>query len=365
MKVIFLTRSDYAINRGGDTIQMLSLKSELEKKDNIEIVICNEIEKLNRHVNADIIHIFNIQNPIEIKHYLDFAKTNNIKIVVSPIYWDLWHSIVVNKIENIFLARCFSKVKNIYKFFMMNFSATGYLSKNYIKIRKDIIESANIILPNSPEEMKHIIDDLNLDYLNIYQKTVVIPNAINFTKCNDSKLDVNDYVLIVGRIEKTKNQLNVIKALYNNKSIPVVIIGKKGNGKKADDYYNKVNNLALKRGNVTFIDSVEHSEIDSYFSNAKVHVLASFRESPGLVTLEALKNSCNVVVSDERYCPIKYYHLDTLANKCNPYSIASIRKAIESAFINNSCVDDDFRSFFSYENAAHMTYIEYEKLLNV
>ena len=55
--------------------------------------------------------------------------------------------------------------------------------------------------------------------------------------------------------------------------------------------------LGKKRGNTFFLGEISHDDIYPYYSKAKVHVLPSFRESPGLSTLEAAVFGVNCVVS--------------------------------------------------------------------
>ena len=82
-----------------------------------------------------------------------------------------------------------------------------------------------------------------------------------------------------------------------------------------------------------FIDEISPEEVKTYYRQAAVHVLPSFRESPGLVSLEAFYNGCEIVVSDSRFVPINYYRFNEIAHICNPFDPKSIKGAVLSALI--------------------------------
>ena len=89
--------------------------------------------------------------------------------------------------------------------------------------------------------------------------------------------------------------------------------------------------------------------------------MPSYRESPGLSTLEALWYGCEVVTSSEAFCPVKYYKFDKYAHLCNPNNIVSIKNAILEAFnTKKNTISKDYFDFFSYENVAKLTLEAYK-----
>ncbi|GJB03938.1 glycosyltransferase family 4 protein [Aeromonas caviae] len=362
MKVIFASRDDCFYKKGGDTNQILLTKKYLEKKD-VNIVVCENHSDMLEHLDADILHVFNIQTPSDIAPYVFLAKKHNIPVVLSPIYWDLWHAVIISKIKNLRIARFISNFKSFYRLFA-SICHRGYLSKQYVESRCEIINNVDFILPNSDEELVFLCKDLNLNYLDVKNKSTAVPNAIELEVSDigyNGDLNVKNYVLSVGRIEPNKNQLSIVKAMMNTPEIPIVFVGRKG-----DDitYADDVMSLSNLRGNVYFFDEVPHEKIQMFYKNAKVHVLASFRESPGLVTLEALGQGCRVVVSGHDFCPVKYYKFEGNAYICNPYSIDSIRKNILSAIsdVTPFSIGKDYFLYYSYNTSAKITYDIYNAL---
>ena len=97
---------------------------------------------------------------------------------------------------------------------------------------------------------------------------------------------------------------------------------------------------------------------------AKVNVLTSWIETPGLVSLEAAYAGCNIVVSDKG--SVRDYFRD-YAFYCKPDDTESIKRqtirAMESDF------DEDFRLLvrkeYSWAKASEQTLEGYKRVLNI
>jgi glycosyltransferase involved in cell wall biosynthesis len=72
-----------------------------------------------------------------------------------------------------------------------------------------------------------------------------------------------------------------------------------------------------------------------------VHVLASWFETTGLVSLEAAMMDCNVVVT-KKGDTVEYF--SDMAYYCEPDDINSIRNAIEKAY-NNPVIQNESATF--------------------
>jgi glycosyltransferase involved in cell wall biosynthesis len=374
IKVLFATRNDALTHRGGDTVQMLKTKEFLEKNFPVKIEIAlNETDFLE-HQDADLVHIFNIQTIDETLKYVDLCEKYNKKFTFSTIYWDLSHYIYNTFLINTFNYMNINKSSYKYKDIVMNMKKLAglilnkgdqYGSKNYVEKRRKVLEKADLLLPNSNEELEILEREFGLEGL--MKKTIVVPNAVDLKASTDTKLSLEwlnkleNIVLEVGRIEPTKNQAGVVKALENHPHIPLVFVGRVHNEKYAD----YVKKLANKRGNVHFINQIDHEEIFALYRKAAVHVLPSFRESPGLSSLEALFSGCNIVASSVEYCPVHYYKFDQYGEICNPYDADSIEKAILTALKKDRIkLPESYFEDYSYQRAAELTYKAYETLLN-
>lgn len=354
MRIVFGMRPDYLSNMGGDTVQMLKTKEYLENYDDIQIDIISKPEELDRQY--DILHIFNLQNSDFAYAMLNTAKQLGIKIVLSPIIWRFGDSGYVNKMmrltHSMNFVRKFQPVSKLFEFVS--------IKKNQ-KAKEYILKNCDIILPNSDEEGNILREQYGIEF-----NEIVVPNCIDVNLAEENQ-DISmpqDFVLQVGRVEPTKNQLSLLQAMMKHKDIPLVFIGKQNKRKKF--YIDQLKGLAAIRGNTFFIEELPQSKLAQYYKAAKVHVLPSFRESPGLVTLEALFYGCNIVVSDDRFCPINYYRFDELGYICNPYSVESVENAVIRAYKDKPInVGKDYFDFFSYCNAARITRQAYLEIMGI
>ena len=354
MKIAFAIRPNYLSNRGGDTFQFLKTKKYLEMDYNDEISIITNPEDLKKD-NSPIVHVFNLQTADFTLAIVKEAKKLHKKICLSPIIWHFGDAQYVNHITRLTL--------NLNIISRLNMLSVLSEKMSFIKkyeIQKTILQYCDAILPNSEEEECIIKEKYKIKVL-----SRIVPNCIDSLPDSNSP-DLQKFssiVLEVGRIEPTKNQLGVLLALMDHKDIPLFFIGKQNNTKKY--YIDYLKELGSKRTNTFFIDDLPQEDLISYYKAAKVHVLPSFRESPGLVTLEALYYNTNVVVSEKKYCPVSYYQLDKYGYICNPYSVESIRNAILNAYYQETKkVPNEYFSFYHYKNAAKMTHNVYDELLS-
>jgi glycosyltransferase involved in cell wall biosynthesis len=169
-----------------------------------------------------------------------------------------------------------------------------------------------------------------------------------------------DHILSVGRIEGLKNQLNVIKAIINT-NYQLTIIGKPSLNQKS--YYEECLRVAEGHGNIHFIEKqLKHHELVTIYKAARVHVLASWFETTGLVSLEAAMMDCNIVLT--RKGDTEEYFQD-MAYYCDPDDILSIKYAITQAFTNpiDPRLKEVISENFTWSNAARQTFNAYRSVL--
>jgi len=332
---LFQIRDDYRKNLAGDSIQMMKTREYLQKlgvKVDISSQYGVNLEKY------DIVHIFNLMRAKEPYRFAQNAMDRKKPYVLSTIYW------TVKSYEND----------------GSNANISGLTSEwwsKYNRARSELLSNASALLPNSHMEMRIIERDFS-----ITKKYFVVPNCSDRAFYNAapdrfiSEYGLKDFVLCVGRISYRKNQLSLIKALKDT-NLRLVLIGPKSN----DDYFE-----ACKKhtdGKVLFIDKMQHNELGSAYAAAKVHVLPSWFETPGLTSLEAGLAGCNIVTTEKG--STREYFKD-LADYCSPSSPESIRKAVINAYNkprNNKLRNHILRNY-TWETAAQKTLEAYEYVLN-
>lgn len=364
MKILYAIREDYMKKKGGDTFQMLTTKRYIESLyPDVTIEIVRKSSEIEAIDDADCLHIFNMQNSSFAMSCIQSGKRKGLKIALSPVYWDLSDSIYVNRMLKITKNyTIINSLKSIKKIINFNIPSRHYMGKRYKAKYRQLLNEIDLLLPNSDEEGIIISNMFKIKSYDLF----TVPNAIEFSKVRKRNKNgeygyLKECILEVARIEPTKNQLGILLACMNN-NYPIAFVGAVNH--LYDYYYAELKRLADIRGNVYFLGEKTQDELVEIYNEAKVHVLPSFRESPGLVSLEALWNECNIVVSNERYCPIGYYKFDKYAYVCDPYSINSIGNAIEKAKkeplrLKDKAYFDDY----SYKKVADCTYSAYKILL--
>lgn len=356
-----ISRDTLFTDPGGDTVQIVSTAKYLKNFGvDVEIKLSKEVSEYHKF---DIIHFFNIIRPFDIIYHIPHIK--KIPFLISTIFVE--YSKIHSNINEEFLERLIFKIdpdlreyiKVIARWLLKGekIKSKQYLLRGHRWAVKKSLQSAAMLLPNSESEYRR----LNLLYgVNaLYKK---IPNAIDTSIFNPNVIKVNenykDAVVCVGRIERRKNQLRLIKAMKDSE-LKLVIIGKAAANQPS--YYQACRNEA--GNNVSFIDFLDQKEIASILGAAKVHVLPSWFETTGLVSLEAAAMGCNIVIT-EKGDQFEYFGNDVFY--CDPAETVTIRKAIENAFKSprNHSFQERVLREYTWQKAAEKTFEAYSTVLD-
>ena len=125
----------------------------------------------------------------------------------------------------------------------------------------------------------------------------------------------------------------------------------------------RCSDIAKKRGNVYFLGPKSAEDLAGIYALASVHVLPSWRETPGLVSLEAAAAGCRVVSTS---IGSAREYLGNDACYCDPKDRDSIRRAVLDAL--NSPPSSQLRirvlEQYTWEAAARTTLEVYRQVLN-
>lgn len=350
MKVLFDTHNITFQNYGGQGIQIRQTKKSLERLG-IEVKFFNKFE--DNISDYDIFHIFG-SNSIEHINLIEYVKDKNIPIVLSPIYWSGFEQSF--KTSNNICSKLFTIIKKgqqysekIFKYNIAPINPTYF----YLK-------TSNIVLPNSNLEAKHLMKNFDLKSSKIH----VVYNGVDGFYLNEypdlfiDRYNISDFVLFVGRIEPKKNVISLIKAM-NDLKFQTVLIGSKNANR---NYYDKCVKCANK--NIHFIDQIPPNTelLRSAYHAAKVFVLPSWLETPGIASLEAGLAGCNLVISDRG--STKEYFKDMVLY-CDPNNVKSIKDSIKSAMDKNKTdkLSRHILKNYTWESIAKETLIAYNKII--
>lgn len=369
-KVIFCARSDLLTQRGGDTMQVLHTQAALESEHGLQIVLAREPGDIAQHRDADLVHIFNLQTIESSLAFAEAAEAADLPIALSPIYWNLWPSAFVERVRSVAPLAPIKASRLLERTWRLCLHGSRFqaslLGQQYVAAGRRLIDKAALLLPNSPEELAIIGADYMMDTQALGAKACIIPNAVDtrLWRAGAEKDGARQAcVAIVGRIEPTKNQLDLIRALAPYRDIPLKIIGRFSSNPLHRRYCEAVRQAIDAHPHVQLVHEIPHPEVLRQLGQVKVHVLPSFRESPGLTTIEALFAGCNIVTSGPAHCPVEYYRFGRLGTQCDPFSVGSIRRSIlHELNAPRPQLPDDYFDVYSYRNAAKLTALAYRQL---
>jgi glycosyltransferase involved in cell wall biosynthesis len=368
VNVLMLGRDDVNTVPGGDTIQMHQTGIELRKLGvHIEMASVSKSPSFN---GFDLIHLFNWEQLHPFLFSCGKDLTAKIPIVLSTIFWfhtGHWYDDAITskrgwKIANNALGS--SRARAFYEYWQqVKFRRGG---KGH-ELRRELFIPSRL-LPNSYIEIEHLEQVAGLKG-RLQSRCTIVPNGVirelfeplpKPDKVLYEKYRLEGFVLEVARIQSAKNQLGLIEAL-SDITIPIVFIGQPSPYEK--EYVDRCMAAAQQRGNVYFFSPKTPQELAGIYSLAAIHVLPSWRETPGLASLEAAAAGCRIVTTSQGSA--KEYFGDE-AWYCNPRDPHSIREAVLAAL--SSPPSDQLRKrvleLYTWEEAARVTLDMYQKVLN-
>lgn len=365
-----INRADSYEVIGGDTVQMEKTQRELKRMG--LIVDSKFTSYLNEgEWNYDIVHLFNIQTANETWQALKSIKSRGLPFVISPIYWDplpAWFQEAQNRRMIWAIIRKGLGYKLGYRIYSRWHRYRNPVKRKW-KIQRDILASAAAILPNSNGEFNQILKDFRFKRSK-FGIASIVPNAIEpqlFDPIPEpltsfrSEFGINDFVLQVGRLSPEKNSLGLIEALWDL-NVSIIFVGRPSQSNP--DYVRICHERASERGSVFFVDWVPHHDLPGVYVLAAVHALPSWRETPGLASLEAAAAGCRIVSTS---IGTAYEYFGDEAWYCHPADYSSIRKAVVSAL--NAPRSGKLRKRilenYTWEASARITLEAYEKVLKI
>ena len=368
MRVLMLSRNDVFDVPGGDTIQMMQTKKSLEKLG-VEIQTDTLRNKLE-FKGFDIIHIFNWEQLDPFLNTQEWVPDKDPPITLSTIFWfhtgHWFDQAVATRRGWETLAKGFSAARSrkIYEDWQLAKFRWGSQGRT---LHRSISVPARL-LPNSKIEISHLESVLGLRG-KLEPRCSVVPNGVvrelydPLPSPNQAFLEqyrIKEFVIQVGRIQAAKNQIGLMDALFDL-SIPIVFIGQPS--PYEPEYVQRCSDIAKKRGNVYFLGPKSAEDLAGIYALASVHVLPSWRETPGLVSLEAAAAGCRVVSTS---IGSAREYLGNDACYCDPKDRDSIRRAVLDAL--NSPPSSQLRirvlEQYTWEAAARTTLEVYRQVLN-
>jgi glycosyltransferase involved in cell wall biosynthesis len=368
-----LARSDIFSVPGGDTVQIENTALELRKLG-VEVDVSSDI---NVPIQTyDLVHVFQLDWVPETYFYVKQAKKAGKPIVLSPIHhaerevkkFDDKYTFGLRRVVGLVVTKQEHRdiLKNIYRSFHNKAKLLPTLKGAIIGYRRSQQEAlvlSDVVLVQTTCEAQDLKATYGVEFkwekvVNGVSAQFLMPH--NFV----NKLAFSDYIICVGRIEARKNQLSIIEAVKILRKTPgfedtrLVFLGRRSDHHKA--YIARFDRALKENSWIVHPGFIPQADIPSYYHFAKVGISASWFETTGLTSLEALFCGTNVVASGERAREL----LGHLATYCDPADVPSIAAALHQAYVRPAVkVPASFSQAYTWANAARQTLTVYTSLV--
>lgn len=358
IRVFFACRPQIFSVPGGDTVQLLKMKQFLAPLG-VDATISSDPSMIQRD-SVDLVHVFNLFDIESTFRHVEQARRQSTPVVITPNYW--------NPLE-FFFHTSPSVLHRLFRAMLPQQTGLDFYRKHKlnrmkteIAAQRQILAATRLILPNSNAEAAELQRDFNQSA----EKFHVVYNAVDVAEVEAASADgfvaqygIRDFVLCVGRFEERKNQLGVIQALAGLQ-VPLVFIG--GVPEYQRSYFAACQRAAAKIPQTLFLSGLPQQEVFGAMKAAKVHVLGSWWENTGLVSLEASLCGCNVVATNR--APWQEY-FGNAAWICDPADPASLQIAVNAALAAPVSVilAERIRQDFTWDHSAQVLKKAYEAVL--
>lgn len=366
MRIGVVTRNDTDRIAGGDAIMLQNIRRQIAPLGvEMQSVPVGELA----YFSGDALHLTQLYQLDVAEAALNCAMSKHLPLFASPLLEEqlaIWFRQIITKP---------SKWRTLASMFGQRLTELVYQQWQTIRRMRStdwqrqrrIIEISHLV-PNSRYELRHLghwfgLPDLSASVVPLG----VDPDIYGNVDFPTEELPVElkslqgRYILQVGVISLRKNQDGLLRALMNM-DLPIVFLGRPSPYEL--EYCEEVAVLADQRKNVIFLERVRESTLPSLYKGAALHVLPSWSERPGLVTLEAAACCCKVVSTNRS--PI-YEYLGDQAGYCDPSLPSDIKRAVQEAL--NKPVSPDLSSYvlrqFTWQRTAERLRDVYGAILRI
>jgi len=326
----------------------------------------------------DLVHLFNIDGIHATFWQAKNAVAQNKPYVLSPIHHKMmdikiWEDTDAYDFKRLIypIFRSYNQRETLKSLYNALFNPRllprffSQLTVNLGESQKWVVEHAAYLLPNAFGEAEAVKEEITPDF-----KFRVVPNGVSPAFY---KPDTNNFwqqygqfpfVLCVGRTESRKNQLRVIRAVkalrQDCPDLRLVLVG--AFNPHNIEYGWRVRRELTLNPWILHIPELPYDQMPGVFGAALAHVSASWKETTGLVNVEAALAGCAVVAPNKGYCR---EYLGSEAEYCDPGDVTSIKEALAKCLAHRP--SEDFKQSilrdYTWSEAAKKTLEVYNMVL--
>jgi tetratricopeptide (TPR) repeat protein len=320
-RILMQSRPNVFVHRGGDTVVLERLSDGLSQRGHdVTIDLRGDADR----ASFDIIHLFNFATTELTRQFAQRAVEAGVPYVVTTLYEDLP---VFQRQSHLVAGHLIDYVKRGQQpgSYKLSHEQISTIERAPRFPADEIAKYAAALMPNGAGEATALSRDFP------YAKriiTVPVGSEIGATsgpELFESVYGERDFIFCVGRLESRKNQLMLLKALEDS---PLTVVLAAGGFSYQPDYEAAIRAFK-RRGKTIILGMVDPQMLSSAYAACRMHVLPSWYELPGLVSLEAAARGKNIVVT--RTGTTADY-IGENAFYCVPWDSDSILSAVTAAY---------------------------------
>lgn len=318
LRVLFQNRSNAFDMPGGDSVVMRRLKEELNRHG-VQVDFSYDLEP-DIVCNYDIVHLFNLTLGCT-ETYAQNAVLTNVPFVVTTLQEDF--------------PRFYHKSETAFTWFKELLAASPEQRKKMSSLGATLAAStprplvtapfaaraANMLCACGETEAALLLANFPSAAVQVVPFGASVKETEVPASLFKQSFGVTDFVLCVGRLERRKNQLMLLRALEDS-DIPLVFAD---GGVVLDPEYAALCKKFARKGATIFTGRLSDDLLVSAFRACRAHCLPSWYELPGLVSLEAALYGAPLVASSWGCLPD---YLGDACVWCDPQDSDSIREAL-------------------------------------
>jgi len=324
LKILFQNRPDALTHPGGDTEVMNRLKTELESL-NVKVNIDPKAKDLTSY---DLVHLINLTILPASLQYAEKILKQGKSYVITSLYED-WPRYLNLSYDVVHAFKKYIESSQDPAVFQKELQRLKQLPPSRALDNEFVANNALCHFCCSETER----NTLRKRFPAI-KRAEIVPFAPTLAasygdggKAFRKEFGLDDFVLCVGRLESRKNQLMLLKALEHD-DIPLVFAT---GGFTYQHLYEDLCRKYRRKGKTLFLKRLPQEVLASAYQAARLHVLPSWYELPGLASLEAAAFGTGVVGSSWGALPD---YLGEAAYYFQPDDPEEMRKVIRQAWEN-------------------------------
>ncbi len=316
-RVLFQNRPDMFERPGGDTAVLHALRTEFAEMGIRSDISNDPFHSLDEY---DIVHTFNTTLSIYTEAFARNAIARGKPLAVTPLQEDFPRYLTRARLWFEILSRYVASGQSETLFDRMTKGISLDRDGPFLSAPLTL-GCAGTVLTSGKAEEKCILERFPAARTVIARFGLDTKEEAVSGDLFRSAFNLDRFILCVGRLETRKNQLMLLKAL-EHENLPLVFVT---GGVTYQPAYRECCKRFRRSAPTLFIERLERKMLVSAYKACAAHVLPSWYELPGLVTLEAAALGCRVVASSWGTAGD---YIDEEVTWCEPDSVESVRHAV-------------------------------------